>query len=80
MHAGKISIHKCMGINSTGTILQLNIMINMVRQLKMPTMVISSASAGITATSWSTKAGPMLDQSKRLAKFSAKYRIPASSR
>ena len=84
MHAAYTFINsvttRCMGINSPGTILRLNRMINMVRQLKIPTMMISSGLAGITTNSWSAKAAPMLDQSKRLAKISAKYRIPTISR
>ena len=34
----------------------------------------------ITTTSWSTQAGPTRVRSKRLAKFTAKYRTPARSR
>ena len=80
MQAAYTSINMCMGITSPGNILQLNNMTNMVRQLKIPTMMISSGLAGITTTSWYTKAAPMLDQSKSLAKISAKYRMPARSR
>ena len=53
------------------------------RQLKMPEIMTGSRLAGIKATALMkmfASARHMLDQSKHMAKFSAKCRIPARSR
>jgi hypothetical protein len=53
------------------------------RQLKMPEIMTGSRLAGIKATALMkmfTTARHMLDQSKHMAKFSTKCRIPARSR